>query len=77
MCYITAVKNWRRPFLKALSAVLGNLSAAWFGVALITPNLTDITNIRSITTLTLDILLGIVFLGLTTIIERVLENEWK
>lgn len=67
--------KWREPFLKALSSVLGNLSAAWFGLAFITPSFLDIRKIEALPVLTLDIILGIVFLALTTIVERILEYE--
>ena len=66
------MKQYRRPFLRALSAVAANISAAWFILAFVTPNFAGVS-IESIITLTRDILLGIVFLVLTTIIERILE----
>ncbi|MBI2334757.1 hypothetical protein HYU96_03050 [Candidatus Daviesbacteria bacterium] len=60
----------KRAFLKALSAVTGNLSAAWFAVVLITPNFTNIFSIKTMGFLTQNIILGIVFLMLTAFIER-------
>lgn len=63
---------FRQPFLRALASVLGNLSAAWFVVAFITPNFADITSFEGALVLTRDILFGIVFLLAATIIERLL-----
>lgn len=60
----------KRAFFKALSSVTGNLSAAWFAIAFITPNLSDFSIIEIILLLTKDIAFGIVFLLATTLIER-------
>lgn len=64
-----------RGFLKALSAVLANLSGAWFALAFITPNFSNILDKEAIIVLTFDIIFGIVFLVLATIVERILDNE--
>ena len=68
------MKRKYKPLLRATSAVLGNLSAGWFGLVLVAPNFTDITKIESILTLTKDAIFGIVFLVLTTIVERMIEK---
>lgn len=68
------VKKYRFPFLRALSGVLGNLSAGWFGVAFITPNFVDIHTLQAIITLTKDMLFGILFLLATTIVERSIKH---
>lgn len=59
-------------FLKSLSAVTSNLSAAWFALALVTPNFTNISNTEIIVVLTRDVVFGILWLVLTVIIERTL-----
>lgn len=64
-----------RAFLKALSQVFANLSAAWFTLAFITPNFSNAFNTKAIIVLTTDIVFGIVFLALTTIAERIITNE--
>lgn len=64
----------KRAFLKALSSVTGNLSAAWFAVAFVTPNFTNIFSIKTMSFLTQNIILGIVFLILTAFIERKLAK---
>lgn len=65
----------KKAFLKALSSVTGNLSAAWFALVFITPNLSYIFTIKTIVVLTYDVVFGIVFLVLTTIIERYLSDN--
>lgn len=57
-------------FLKALSQVLGNLSATWFAVAFITPNFSNLSSTETLIVLTKDVSFGIVFLLATTLIER-------
>jgi len=64
-----------RALLKALSSVAANMSAAWFGFALVTPNFTAISNAGSLFVLTLDVFLGIVFLLITATLERLLLYE--
>ena len=64
-----------RAFLKALSQVFANLSAAWFALAFITPNFGNIFNTKALSVLTVDIIFGIVFLVLATIVERILDYE--
>ena len=64
-----------RAFLKALSQVFANLSATWFTLAFVTPNFSNVFNTKSIIVLTTDIVFGIVFLALTTIVERIITNE--
>lgn len=69
------MKNWQPSFLKALSAVLGNLSAGWFGVAIIVPNFVNPLTLDGFLILTRDVAFGIVFLAATVIIERILHHE--
>jgi len=57
-------------FLKMLSAVMANLSAAWFAIAFITPNFSHLSTIEIMILLTKDISFGIVFLLAATLIER-------
>ncbi len=64
----------RRALLKATSSVTGNLSAAWFALVLITPNITKIFTFDTLILLTKNIILGIVFLVLTAFIERKLSK---
>lgn len=64
-----------RALLRASSSVSANLAAAWFAVAFITPNFTDLKNPDAIFFLTKNILLAIVFLGITALLERALANE--
>lgn len=59
-------------FLKSLSAVLANLSAAWFTIAFITPNFSNLPFTETTIVLTKDIFLGIVFLLASTLIEKYL-----
>ena len=64
-----------RAFLKALSSVTGNISGTWFAVAFITPNFIKFSPVDSITILTKDISSGIVWLILTTILERTINEH--
>ena len=61
-----------RAFLKALSAVLANLSGAWFTIAFVTPNFSNLPLAETMIVLTKDILLGIVFLLSSALIEKYL-----
>jgi hypothetical protein len=61
--------------LRAISGVLGNISAGWFGVAMITPNFVDIRTFEAQITLTKDLLFGILFLVATIIIENFIKDE--
>ncbi|OGH23960.1 MAG: hypothetical protein A2698_02205 [Candidatus Levybacteria bacterium RIFCSPHIGHO2_01_FULL_42_15] len=63
-----------RALLRAISSVTGNIAAAWFSIALITPGVTGIADINAILVLTRHILLGIVFLTFTILVERKLEE---
>ena len=58
------------PWLKALSGLSVNLSAAWFGLAVVTPNFANILKIETVVTLTRDVLFGIIFLLLTVFFEK-------
>lgn len=69
------MKLWIKSFLKALAAISGNLSAGWFALAIITPNFAYVFSVKTLTVLTLDIAFGIVFLAITTVLERKLKNE--
>ena len=63
-----------KPWLRALSALFGNLSAGWFGVAFITPNFADIASLAGAIVLTGDIFLGILLLLVVVRIEKELEK---
>jgi len=64
-----------RALLKALSSVAANISAAWFGLALVTPNFTEISNSDSLFVLTSNVFFGIVFLLISATFERLLLYE--
>ena len=64
----------RSYWLKAFSGLCINLSAAWFGLAFVTPNFADLSNINILWVLIRDVLFGIVFLVLTAMIERRMEK---
>ena len=69
------LKVFSQPYwLKAFSGLCINLSAAWFGLAFVTPNFADLSNINILWVLIRDVLFGIVFLVLTAIIERRMEK---
>jgi len=68
------VKKKYRPSLRAISSVLGNLSAGWFTVAMITPNFADLNTPDGVRILTGDIFLGILFLFDTIVVEELLES---
>ena len=58
-----------KPWLKALSGLCVNLSAAWFGVAFITPRFANLSEAEVLFVLTKSISSGIMFLLLTVEIE--------
>lgn len=64
-----------RPLLKALAAVTGNFSAAWFALAFVTPNFTSIFRLEGVLVLTKNVVLGILFLVATAILEKTLLDE--
>lgn len=59
----------KRASLRALSGLSINLSAGWFALAFITPNIVDISGALDILRLTYDLLFGILFLVITIFIE--------
>lgn len=65
---------YRNPFLKALSGLSINISAAWFVAPFIGPTISFPKNYLDIVVLTADLVLGIVFLILTIICERKLKH---
>lgn len=67
---ILFTKSW----LRAYSGLSINLSAAWFGLAIVTPNFSDITTMEGFLTLTRDIMFGIIFLVTCVRIEEFLEK---
>ena len=60
-----------RPWLRTIAEFFNNVSVVWFTLAFITPNFTD----GDLITLTLDVLLGILFLLASGLIESVLVYE--
>lgn len=60
----------KKALMKALAGLSVNLSAAWLATAIISPNFGDLSDARAILLLTGDLLLGIVFLGVTYALER-------
>ena len=58
------------PWLKALSGLSINLSAAWFALAMVTPNFANLSTPDALIVLIRDIASGIVFLIINVIIER-------
>lgn len=60
-------------WLKALSALSINISAAWFGVVIIAPNFWPLVGFKPLLLLTADIFAGTVFLIVTVRLERRLE----
>lgn len=67
-------KKKYRPWLRALSGLSINISAAWFANAFIGPNISLPRNTAEIFSLTLSLVLGIVFLLITVWLERKLEK---
>lgn len=63
-----------RPWLRALSGLSINISAAWFALAFIGPNVSFPDSPEDFLKLTLNIVFGIVFLLLTVYLERRLEK---
>jgi len=63
-----------KPWLRAFAGLTINISAAWFAVAFIGPNVSLPSNLWEIFVLTWNIFFGIVFLLLTVSIERRLEQ---
>lgn len=63
-----------RPWLKAFSAIFSNISAAFFITPLIGSAISFPENHVNFLALTLDIVFGIVFLLLTVLCEKTLEE---
>jgi len=68
------VEKKYRPWLKAFSAISGNISAAWFAVPFIAPSISFPKDKGDFLVLTSDIGFGIVFLLLTVWREGRLEK---
>ena len=68
------MKKRYRPWLKAFSAISGNISAAWFAVPFIAPSISFPKDKSDFLVLTYDIGFGIVFLFLTVWCEGKLEK---
>jgi len=64
-----------RPWIKALSGLSINVSAAWFAVPFIGTTIKFPQTFFDVVILTLDIILGILFLLITVLFERKLEDE--
>jgi len=65
------VKVFSQPYwLKAFSGLCINLSAVWFGLAIITPNFVNLKEAEAIFVLLKDLFFGIVFLNLTALLEK-------
>lgn len=64
-----------RPLLKTLSGLFINISAAWFIVSFVGPNISFPKSEREFLVLTWQIVLGIVFMLLSLWCEKELENE--
>jgi len=62
-----------KSYIKALSGLSINLSAAWFGLAVVTPNFAALSRLETLIALTKDIGLGILFLLLTIRLEEELK----
>lgn len=63
-----------RPWLRAFSGLFINISAGWFGLAFITPNVTNIRTGEAILVLIGDVFYGILFLLVVVEIEQSLER---
>lgn len=62
-----------RPWIKALAGLCINLSAGWFGLAIITPNFSELSETEALLVLTRDVFFGILFLYLTVKLEEYLS----
>ncbi len=67
---LTIRKKDKKAFMKALTALSGNLAAGYFGLVLIAPNFLPLNNVINVLVLTYDFVLGIVFLWITYKLER-------
>lgn len=63
-----------KPWIKALSGLFINLSAGWFGAALISFNFLEFSKEGSFWVLMYDVVLGMLFLLLTVRLEKYLEK---
>ena len=63
-----------KPWFKALSGLAINLSACWFGAAIITFNFLGPSRVGGFWILTYDVLFGILFLLFTVKLEKHLEE---
>lgn len=67
MCYdFSMSKTWKSLF----SDLFVNLSAGWFGAALIVPTFSDSTLIGDLWILTYDLILGTLFLVLSYVLRK-------
>jgi hypothetical protein len=59
-----------RAIYKGLSAIIGNISAGYFGAIFIVPTLIKLRSLSDILLLIFDFLMGILLLVLTIVFER-------
>lgn len=64
-----------RPWLKAISGLSINLSAAWFTAVFIAPNFWPLARAKDFLVLTADLILAIMSLLLTVKLEGLLEGK--
>lgn len=64
-----------RPWLKVLSALFVNLSAGWYGVVFITPELIELSNEAIWIVLIRDLFLGTLFLIEAKQMEEMLDHD--
>ena len=63
-------RKWQRAFYRGLSAVLGNMSAGYFGIIIIFPALSKLSVSVDYLFLIFDSIMGILLLVLTIVFER-------
>jgi len=64
------MRRVQTSWLKALSGLSINLSAAWYGAVLIAPNFAPINSLFRASVLFYDIVFGTIFLYLAVMLER-------
>ncbi|MGH7203087.1 MAG: hypothetical protein ACREHC_01440 [Candidatus Levyibacteriota bacterium] len=67
---VTFRKKDKEAWVKAFTALSGNLAAGYFGLVLIAPNFSPLRSVTDVLILTYDLVLGIVFLWITYKLER-------
>jgi hypothetical protein len=63
------------PWIISVSGVCQNLSAAWFGLAFVTPNFTPVNSPEGLFLLTLYTLFGMLFLVFSVRCEQILHYD--